>query len=60
MTESVANLTGYSIHLNIRHEYFFLIHHLKHGDFLIMSFFSLLILVTTSHKLSGEHTSTIN
>lgn len=39
MTESIANLTGYCIHLNRRHIYIFLIHHLKHRDFLIMSFF---------------------
>jgi len=37
--------------------YFFLIYRLKHRDFLIMSFLSLLILVTTFHTLSGEHTS---
>jgi hypothetical protein len=55
VTESIANLTGYCIDLNTGHEYFFLIHHLKHRDFLIMSFFSILILVTTFHKFSGEH-----
>jgi len=60
MTESIANLTGYCIRLNRRHVYFVLIHHLKHRDFLIMSFVSLLILVTTVHTLSGEHRSTVN
>ena len=39
MTESIANLTGYRIHLNRRHVYIFLIHHLKHRYFFIVSFF---------------------
>jgi len=60
MTESIANLTGFCIQLNRRHVYFSLAHHLKNRDFLVMSFFSHVILVTTFHTISGEHASTIN
>jgi len=39
MTESIANLTGYCIHLNRRPVYLFFNSSSEHRDFLIMSFF---------------------
>jgi cobalamin biosynthesis protein CobT len=59
MAQSITNLTRYCVYLNRGHEYFFLIHRLKNRDPL-MGLFCFLILVTAFHKLSGEHTSTVN